>query len=267
MKKIAIFGVPRSGTSWISQIFNSHPCVAVRFQPLFSHGHKGRINENTTSEDLESFFQEILCSNDPFVLMKSELHKNYPTFLKKKPTHIAFKETRYLNLIEIFLKSSLDICVFGILRNPHSVIASWARAPKEFDPTWSLAEEWLYAKKKNQNKEEEFYGLAKWIEVTKKFLSYEEEYPQNFKIINYDSLCFSPEEKTSNFFEFAELNMDGQVVDFLKQSSSRHDSNDPYSVFRGKANSEGWKEVLPTELARRISLEVKSAGLERFLIG
>ena len=37
MKNVAIFGVPRSGTSWLGQIFNSSPMVAYRFQPLFSY--------------------------------------------------------------------------------------------------------------------------------------------------------------------------------------------------------------------------------------
>ena len=60
VNKLAIFGVPRSGTSWLSQIFNSHPDVAMRFQPLFSYSHKGRVSEDSSSEEISEFFDELV---------------------------------------------------------------------------------------------------------------------------------------------------------------------------------------------------------------
>ena len=40
MRHLALFGCPRSGTSWLGQIFNSAPDVAYRYQPLFSYEFK-----------------------------------------------------------------------------------------------------------------------------------------------------------------------------------------------------------------------------------
>ena len=38
MKKvIAIFGMPRSGTSFLGQILDSSPSVAYRLEPIFSY--------------------------------------------------------------------------------------------------------------------------------------------------------------------------------------------------------------------------------------
>ena len=45
LKKIAIFSVPRSGSSWLGQIFNSHEDVSFRMQPLFSYSHKSALNK------------------------------------------------------------------------------------------------------------------------------------------------------------------------------------------------------------------------------
>lgn len=52
IKPIAIFGVPRSGTSWLGQLFNSSERVAYRYQPLFSYAFKGRLNENSTLDEI-----------------------------------------------------------------------------------------------------------------------------------------------------------------------------------------------------------------------
>lgn len=59
MNKFAMFGVPRSGTSWLSQIFNSHPSIVMRFQPLFSFGHKGRLSENSSESDIALFLRKF----------------------------------------------------------------------------------------------------------------------------------------------------------------------------------------------------------------
>ena len=80
MDKIAIFGVPRSGTTWLSQILNSHPDVALRFQPLFSYGHKGSLCEYSSVEEIRIFFEEIFCTQDAFTLMATEMQKIIRSF-------------------------------------------------------------------------------------------------------------------------------------------------------------------------------------------
>jgi len=72
MENAAIFGVPRSGTSWLGQIFNSSPNVAYRFQPLFSYAFKSRLNEHSTADDIENFSRDILNTSDEFVTQKKK---------------------------------------------------------------------------------------------------------------------------------------------------------------------------------------------------
>ena len=139
MKKIGIFGPPRSGTSWLSHIFNSHPEVALRFQPLFSYGHKGGLSPTSNADEISAFFDAILHSSDPFALMQTEGQKKYPAFLKAdRATHIVFKETRYLNVVRNILECSPDVLIIGIVRNPLATLASWMGAPKEFLASWDI---------------------------------------------------------------------------------------------------------------------------------
>jgi Sulfotransferase domain len=265
MDKVAIFGVPRSGTSWLSQIFNSHPDVALRFQPLFSFGHKGAISESSSSDEVRSFFDDILHSRDAFALMESEMQINYPAFQKSQtPTHTIFKETRYHNVIENILIQCREIRIIGIVRNPLSVLTSWMLAPKEFMEEWDILCEWRGAPSKNQNRPEEFYGFDKWKETTQAFLRFKSQYPQQFFLLRYDELNRLPLETTKKLFDFCGLNICEQVLDFLVASKSRHDS-DQYSVFRASANDEQWQKVLPSEITERIIQELKNTPQGIFL--
>jgi Sulfotransferase family len=265
MKKIAIFGVPRSGTSWLSQIFNSHPDVALRFQPLFSFAHKGRLTEQSSREEINQFFDEILQSQDAFALMKADMHKSYPVFDKADPpTHIVFKEMRYLHIIENMLNRCPDVRIIGIVRNPLACLASWTQAPKEFNPEWDMHSEWRTAPRKNQNRPEEFYGFDKWKEVAGNFLRYQMTFKNQFKLVRYDRLNADPVETSADLFRFCGLSMHPQVREFIKASHSMHDAN-PYSVFRAKASDTQWKNVLPADIVDGVQRELKDTPLNTFI--
>lgn len=101
---LGIHGVPRSGTSWLAQIFNASSVVALRFQPLFSYSFKDRIDLNSSTEQINLFFQQIWASDHPFINMKDpKIHKGYPEFLSQR--HLIIW---YLNRFVIIICS--DIC-------------------------------------------------------------------------------------------------------------------------------------------------------------
>lgn len=265
MKNIGIFGVPRSGTSWLAQIYNSHPDVALRFQPLFSYEHKGHLRANSSADEIRTFFKEIFASKDDFALMKSETQKNYPVFHKSEhPTHIIFKETRYLQIIGNMLAQCNEVKIIGIVRNPLAVLASWICAPKEFNSGWDVTKEWRKAQSKNENRPEEYFGFDKWKEFTELCLSLKKQYPQQYYLVRYDDLNTVPFDTTKLLFEYCELDFHPQVKDFLNASRSRHDL-DPYSVFRAKANDYNWHNTLPIEIVKQITLELKDTPLYEFL--
>tara|TARA_R110002111_G_scaffold262694_1_gene340158 strand:- start:90600 stop:91415 length:816 start_codon:yes stop_codon:yes gene_type:complete len=263
--KIGLFGVPRSGTSWLSQIFNSHPDIIFRFQPLFSYEHKGRITESSSRAEIDLFFEEIEQSKDPFALMQTDSHHNYPTFEKSCfPNSIAFKETRYLHLIENILVQCPDVRVVGIVRNPLTTLASWVKAPKEFNSDWDIEQEWRFAHRKNMHRIEEYNGFEKWKQVATDFLSFQKEYPEQFLLVRYEDLRKNPFDKTKELFQFCGLESSPQVEEFLVQSRSKYDPS-PYSVFRSKNTGDNWQEILPAAVSDSIQSELSGTPLSTFI--
>ncbi len=254
LKKIAIHSVPRSGSTWLGSIFDSHPNVAYRFQPLFSYTHKNQLKKNFSLVDIDNFFSDILHTKDDFVLQKEAIEQNkVPSFEKGVLTHIVYKEVRYHNIIDNLLEKDADIKIIGLVRNPFSVINSWLQAPKEFkkDLGWKIEEEWKYAPKKNLNRDEEFNGYQKWKEATFMFLNFKKKYPNNFYLLNYDSLLKGNKSVVVDLFSFCNLDMPQQTLKFLKASSKKNDS-DAYSVYKQKEADDKWQAELPPYIINEI---------------
>jgi hypothetical protein len=265
MEKVAIFGVPRSGTSWLAHIFNSHPDVVLRFQPLFSYGHKAGLNEHASKAAIDRFYGEILHSNDPFALMQAQSQENYPRFHKSGAnTHLVFKETRYLNIVRNFVSVADDVKVIGIVRDPLSVLASWMLAPKEFNAEWDIHEEWRQAQRKNRGKPEEFFGFDKWKQFAQTCLDLERTFPQRFMLIRYERLDTDTVDLVSSMFDFCGLRVTGEVLQFIRDSKSHHDP-DPYSVFRTRTPGDRWRSILPADITTELVAELQSTPCAQFL--
>ncbi len=270
MKKIAIHSVPRSGSSWLGQIFNSHPNVAYRFQPLFSYAFKDRLNENSSAEEIRKFFNDLLTTDDDFVLQRNDgkIAKHVPQFFKSNViSHIVYKEVRYNHIIKNLLEKDNEIKVIGLVRNPFATINSWLRAPKEFrkDLGWNELEEWRFAPSKNQNKKEEFNGYEKWKEVAQLFLSLQNEFPDRFYLLKYNDLLIRTFETVEKIFAFSDLEVHKQTMDFLQESKSKED-NDPYGVFKKIEKDEKWKTELDKRIVDAIKEDITDSKLEIFLV-
>ena len=268
INKIAIHSVPRSGSSWIGQIFNSSPDVAYRFQPLFSYAFKDYLNEDSSKKRIETFFRKIAESDDDFLLQKDKVLKGiYPLF-KKNPiyTHVVYKEVRYHNILANMLSEDDELKVIGIIRNPYAVINSFLQAPREFrrDLGWNELQEWRYAAKKNMNRAEEFYGYEKWKEVVLLFRELREKYPSRLYILYYDELLKDPLGSVGKIFSFCSLPLREQTIDFLYESRNIH-MPDPYSVFKRRSIDNRWKNELNPKIVQEISIDLKSSKLEEFI--
>lgn len=225
MKNVVIFGAPRSGTTWLGQLFNSSPNTLYRFQPLFSYEFKNYLNSESSESEINNFHSKLIKAKSNFV--KTNL--NFP---KKEITHLVWKEVRYHHITENLLKNS-DIKIIYIKRNPIDVINSWYNAPKEFDKSWNIQDEWRYAPSKNLDKLEEFNGFEKWVEANKIHENNAKKYPNRVFFIDFDELKLNTESTMMNAFNFIGLDMDNQTKDFIFQSKSVH-SDDAYSIYKTK---------------------------------
>ena len=98
---IGVHGAPRSGKSWLGQLFNSSEHVAYRYQPLFSYAFKDRLDTRSSASEISSFFSDLLHTEDDFVLQRgsSSVAGYERTFPKEAITHIVYKAVRYHHLI------------------------------------------------------------------------------------------------------------------------------------------------------------------------
>lgn len=255
MNKIAIHSVPRSGSTWLGAIFNSHPDVIYRMQPLFSYAFKDYLNENSSDETINKFFSEISNSEDDFLHQRAAKKNGLiPVFEKSDNfSHICYKEVRYHHILRNLLNRDKDIKVIGLIRNPFSVINSWLKAPKEFKTElgWKAEEEWRFAPSKNQDRPEEFNGYQKWKEVAFLFLELKKNFPERFFLLEYENILQNPKLEVNNLFSFCGLFLDPQTIKFIDQSTQFNNS-DPYSVFKVKRKDDKWKSELSPFIIKEI---------------
>lgn len=255
MKKVAIHSAPRSGSSWLGNIFNSHPDVDFSFQPLFSYAFKNYLNENSSGEEISKFFSLLKSSQDEFIKQKLGANKAIVSQFRKNDlvTHIVYKEVRHHHILENMMNLDQDVLVIGLVRNPFSTINSWLKAPKEFkaEKGWKIEEEWRFAEKKNKGRIEEFNGYEKWKEVVNLFLKLKEFYPDRFYLIKYEDLLNDTISKVKHIFQFCDLEMTEQTTNFLADSSEKNDQ-DAYSILKNKSHDDDWKKELPKKIISEI---------------
>src|SRR5437016_5521169 len=119
MRNVAVFGCPRTGTSWLGQLLNASEHVAYRFQPLFSYEFKDWFGRHGTDErSIAAFHAALADATSDFVLQDLKPPK-------RAPTHLVWKEVRYHQLMPALLEhAGLDRLVY-LFRAPVDVINSW----------------------------------------------------------------------------------------------------------------------------------------------
>lgn len=265
MKKIAIHSAPRSGSTWLGSIFDSHPLVVYKMQPLFSYAFKDRLSAESSKIEIENFFMELQVSQDDFLDQKEGKEKGIiPSFSKGKEEAVVYKEVRYHHILRNLLEKDREVKVVGLIRNPFSIIRSWLKAPKEFKKElgWKVEEEWRFAPKKNLNKQEEFNGYEKWKEVAFLFLALREAHPSRFYLLQYEDLIDSTFSEVEKLLKFCDLKMDDQTAAFITASSQKNDS-DAYSVYKKKKKDEEWKNDLPGYIVDEIKNDPKFLQLNQ----
>lgn len=262
---VSIQSAPRSGSSWLGQIFKSSPKVEFRFQPLFSYAFKDRVGPSSTREEILTFFSDILDTKDLFVLQADAYHVEYPDLGDRgEVTHLVMKEVRYNHVVRRMVEQLPELKVVGLVRHPCAVIDSWIHAPREFKPEWSVEEEWRSGAQKNQGRPEESFGFDKWKEVARLFLELEREYPSQVKLVRYADLNTDPITTVRDLFAFCALEFGKETEAFIRHSRSKEGS-DANSIYRLERPDGAWESRLPAHIARTIQDELRGGPLARFL--
>jgi hypothetical protein len=266
-KFVAIHGAPRSGTSWLGQIFNSSEHVAYRYQPLFSYEFRGAIDANSDRAAIQRFMRALLVTQDDFVLQRRSASLSGYTleFAKSAITHLVYKEVRYHEVLENLLSKWPRAIVIGLIRNPCAVIHSWSKAPREFNPRWDLLEQWRSASLKNDADAGNCYGFDRWRRLAETFLELERSYPGRFVIARYEALDANPASEVARIFRACGLQVSEQVSAFVAKSRSCDDGS-AYGVLRDRSHdAKAWQRELDSRIVRAIFAELQGTALEGFL--
>lgn len=258
---VALYGVPRSGTSWLGQIIDSSPDVVFRFQPLFSYRFKNRILAEATREDIQGFFEELYRENNDDFLNQADKRESgrYPCFQKSEDSCniLTYKEVRYLYTVPILLERYDNIKIIAIVRNPYDVLESWINAPSEYKAEWDLSKEWMFGQSKNEYKPENYYGYYKWKEWIKMVADYREKYPDRLFAVQYEELNENAVTTAKALFSFMDLPFTRQTEQFILDSQSKTDA-DAYSVYKKKGDNRNKKHSLPEDIRGAIREDLKS---------
>lgn len=261
-----ISGMPRSGTTWLSQIFASSPKVRLKSCPLFSYEFKNKLDENSSAEEWERLFLDVFETNSEFLdqqhLRKKDL---VPEFKEKSdsPSHLVIKSNRFHNLTPHILKINHDIRFVHIVRHPCATIYSWLSNTREFPINASPLDNWRTGACR-KTAVGEFWGFDDWKKVTTQALRLTKKYPKQHILIRYEDLLKDAEKYVSQLFDFFELPYTEQTQKFIELSHSRHDDHQ-HSVFKIPAKMGQWKSLLNKEIADTCIKEVTGTELERFI--
>ena len=274
--KFAIHSVPRSGSSWLGEILNSHPAIAYLFQPLFSYRFKSALDDRSNASQIRTFFSKIAFSNDEFIRRSEDRDKGIkPTFIKKRtPEIVSYKEVRYHYILDNALRSVPEFKLIGLIRCPLAVLNSFQNAPREFraDLGWVFEQEWQFARSKNENLRENYFGYEKWKETALLFLRLREQYKGRVHIINYNSLIADPSGQAGLLFDFIGLDLHPQTKAFIDHSSQISDrfnaskkEGGVYSVFNTRSIDNSWEGKLPEKVVSYITSDLEASPLEDYL--
>lgn len=269
--RIAVHGVPRSGTTWLGEILNSSPQTIYRYQPLFSWAFKHYLGTDSADATIERFFEEIAESRDPFLCQEEKRERGSMPRFEKEPEAgcVVYKEVRYHHILFRLARSKVDLKLVLLVRSPMAVVQSWLNAPREFraDLGWRVEEEWRYALRKNLNRPEEFNGFEKWKEAASSFLALAEGFPQRVFLLEYRDLLRDTDNVIRSLMDFCDLPLQSQTEAFLKASQMGGPSReDPYGVFRERRETdENWRETLDPAIIREITSDLEGTPLARFL--
>lgn len=260
-----ISGMPRSGTTWLSQIFASSPDVRMKFCPLFSYEFKNALDEDSTPADWQQFFDDVYQTPSPY-MDQEHLRKDglIPSFQNgnTNPDFLMIKSNRYHHLVPHLVDAMPHAKVVYLVRHPAATLFSWLDNPTEFPPDANPLKQWRDGTCRKDGIGE-FWGFDDWKIVTRQAMDLAHKFPDRFRIQRYEDLVLSPVTEARKLFAFFDLELNTPVLDFISASRERHDSS-KRSVFKRPELSIAWKAGLPQEILTEMNRELAGSSLQDF---
>lgn len=258
-------GMPRSGTTWLSQMFASSSHVRVKFCPLFSYEFKNVLSKDSSSQEWASFFEAVFATPSPFMdqehLRKDGLVPTYPD--KWSASTLIIKSNRFHHLSPDLLAKAPQARLLYLVRHPAATICSWLSNPTEFPSDADPMEQWKSGACRKTDAGE-YWGFDDWKWATSQALKLHRKYPTRVRVQEYSKLVKDPMVEAPSLFDFFGVPLGPETLDFIDKSRARHDES-KRSVFKTPGPDIAWKTRLDSGIAQAIEREVRGTELERFI--
>ena len=257
--------MPRSGTTWVSQMLAAAPRVRVKFCPLFSYEFKNALNPESAAAEWAAFFEEVVRTPSPY-MDQDHLRRDglVPEFSQcAEEDALLIKSNRFHHLLPSLLSKTEHVRLIYIVRHPAASIYSWLSNPTEFPEDAVVADEWRTGACRKGDVGE-FWGFDDWKAVTRQALEIESRFPDRARVLKYGDFIEDPVRAASALFAFLRLELPRESVDFIAQSQARHNPN-KRSVFKRPGPDDAWKSGLDSDIVATIEREVRGTSLEQFL--
>jgi len=270
---IFIHSPPRSGSTWLQMVFQSHPSCATFYQPFFSYSFKGRLEKAIKSRSKNDFVRllhDISHTDDDFICMKASYHTEggttFPSGSKDTITHQVFKQTHYHNYMEDILNLCPKAILICLIRNPSATVNSVLNNRREC-PFDAEDDEWLTGYTKNNGKVENYFGYRKWKEFVEMAQHLERKYPKRVMLLSYEEIFLSRTHKhLKHLFSFVGLSYPIEVKSFVDASVTIHEES-PTAVMKRPEVVTKWKESLSEDIQYAISKDLEGDSKDMYLQG
>lgn len=264
---VLLIGMPRSGTTWLSQIVESAPEFLVRLSPNYSYPLKNLLTEDSTAAEWVDVLGRAAESDDPFLTQDWRRTSGELPWFDGDPARVvrlAIKDTRFHAVYQQGMRVLPGALAVHIVRSPVAGLRSWYRS-EEFHPEdGTFEEQWRDGGGRKREGWGEYWGFDDWMTVTESWLRLGEELPGRVLTVAYEDLRADPVTVARRIFGFAGLDLPEETVRFITDSRSRHDGR-TYSVFKDPTVREDPAAGLPAPVVDEISREVRGTRLEGFL--
>ena len=257
---IGIYGSPRSGTSWLGQIFDSSPDVRYQMHPFYSWQFRDILHPRSTKEEIDDYFRRVYESDDHYLLqLERRAQGVYPSWKIKdeQPENLVYKEVTTIYLLPILLERASSFKAVIIVRNPFDAMTSWYNDKKDCKPEWDFQKEWYFGQSRNELQPESYYGFHKWKEAITTFYEMEKKYPDKVCCIRYEDLYDNTEKIIEGLFRKTGCTMTEQTRSFIVDSTSWTNDN-PFSVYRNhKTREKVGSDKLPDNVIEIMKTELQ----------
>ncbi|MFV1990358.1 MAG: sulfotransferase [Acidimicrobiales bacterium] len=263
-RPLFLLGMPRSGTTWLSQMFESSPDFLVRLSPNYSHPLKNQIDLSATRDDWINHLSAAAESDDAFMTQNWRRDTGeLATFASTTDVvqYLAIKDTRFHDLYQRAMELLPDALTIYVVRHPGGAINSWWQS-EEFPPDADIVEEWRSGECRKQAPGE-YWGFSDWCRLTERYLDLEEQAPHRFRVFRYEDLVWERERVSADLFAFVGCEVPPSTQAFLGESKSRHDDRS-YSVYKDPSVAGRWRSELPLEICSSIGSDLAGTRLARF---